>query len=298
MTVPYYLVLPLLASLMYAFGSLYFKEAFQHGVNLIHAFVVTNWIMALVFVPLILVDAKAHDWATYLQPLFCALLFFGGHWFNFMALRRGDMSIVVPAMGTKSFFVALGATGLFGKAIAPGMWAAAVLTAVGIYILKRSDIGKLKRQSSAIGPAILSAACFGICDSAVESWAPAYGPWQFIGLVFLIVALASSTLLPLADRPLRLADRTGMKALTIGGGILALQGILVAISVVSFDNATGVNIVYSARGLWSVVLVWWLGHRFLFRENERGRNTLMFRLIGAGIMMIAVFLATWESATI
>ena len=89
-----------------------------------------------------------------------------------------------------------------------------------------------------------------------------------------------------------------MKALAIGGGILALQGILVAISVVSFDNATGVNIVYSARGLWSVVLVWWLGHRFLFRENERGRNTFMYRLIGAGIMMIAVLLATWESATI
>ena len=37
------MVLPIVAALMYAYGSLYFKEAFEHGISVIHTFVITSW---------------------------------------------------------------------------------------------------------------------------------------------------------------------------------------------------------------------------------------------------------------
>ena len=296
MSIPFYMALPLMAALMYAYGSLYFKEAFKHGIGVNQAFVVTSWVMALVFVPMIFFERERPEWIECAKPLACALLFLAGHWFTFAAFRRGEMSVVVPAMGTKAVFVAVGAAAWFGKEIPSGMWLAAILAAVGIFILGRSDIQHAASISPALLLAILSAAGFGLCDAAVQAWAPEYGAKGFLGAMFLATALLSTVSLKAANQPLRDADRAGMKALIIGAAIIALQGILVAISVVSFDNATGVNVVYSSRGLWSVLLVWHLGHRFHSLEDRQNPKIFFSRLAGAGIMIFAVVLATWESA--
>ena len=295
MSIPLYMALPVVAALMYAYGSLFFKEAFEHGITVIHTFVITSWAMAFVFVPLLFVDSLPTPWPLFYQPVLCALLFFMGHWFTFAAIRRGDMSIVVPAMGTKAVFVAIGASSFFGKTIAPGMWTAALLAAAGIYILGRSDQAKHRGISIPILLTILSSACFGFCDAAIQAWASNYGIKGFMGTTFLLIAALSSVFLRFAEHPLKEADRQGMRALGIGAAIIALQGILVAISVVNFDNATGVNVVYTSRGLWSVLLVWWIGHRFRSAEKHRHTKVLLTRFLGATIMMLAVALALWES---
>ncbi len=292
---PTYMLLPLAAALAYSYGSLYFKQAFQHGIGLVHSFVVTNWAMALVFAPIIfLAELPSFGW-IYLQPLVCALGFCLGNVLTISAIRRGDMSVVVPVMGTKAFFVAVGASLFFGKTIAPAMWIACVLAAIGIYVLGRSDRTEGKGQSGAIGLTILSSACFGICDAAIQAWAPDFGSKGFMGSMFVVIAVFSTGFLKIARRPITGADRTGMKALIIGSGIIALQGILVAISVVSFDNATGVNVIYSARGLFSIALVWWIGHRFSPDTHESERQLLAQRLVGAAIMMAAVAFAVLAS---
>ncbi len=289
------MALPIVAAVMYAYGSLYFKEAFGHGITVIHTFVITSWVMAMVFVPLLFVESSPTPWRLFYQPLVCAILFFMGHWFTFAAIRRGDMSIVVPAMGTKAVFVAIGASCFFGKTIAPGMWTAALLAAAGIYILGKTDQVRFKGFSVPITLTILSSACFGFCDAAIQAWAPIYGTKGLMGMTFLLIAALSSLFLRVAEHPLREADRQGMRALAMGAGIIALQGILVAISVVSFDNATGVNVVYTSRGLWSVLLVWWIGHRFRSNEKHQSPKILLTRFLGATIMMLAVGLALWES---
>lgn len=296
MPFPLYMVLPIVAALMYAYGSLYFKEAFEHGISVIHTFVITSWAMALVFVPLLFISALPPNLESLIQPALCAGLFFLGHWFTFAAIRRGDMSIVVPAMGTKAIFVAIGASVFFGKTVNPTTWTATVLAAIGIYVLGKSDRTKSKGISIAVLLTIMSSACFGFCDAAIQAWAPSYGAKGFLGMTFLMIAGLASLFLRAADEPLRKADKQGMKALFIGASIIALQGILVSISVVNFDNATGVNIVYTSRGLWSVLLVWWIGHRFHSSEKHQDRKLLFVRLIGAAIMMAAVGLALRESA--
>ena len=295
MSFPIYMALPLLAAGLYAYGSLYFKKAFEHDISVIHTFVVTSWAMAIVFVPLVFLDPLPAQPRWVVRPILCALLFFGGHWFTFAAIRRGDMSIVVPAMGTKAFFVALTAAFFFGKSIHPGMWIASILVAVGISILNQSDQTRTQGISIPVILTLFSSMCFGSCDAAIQAWAPEYGARGFMGTMFLIIALFSSVFLRWADQPLKQADRDGMRALVVGASIIALQGTLVALSVVAFANATGVNVVYSSRGLWSVLLVWWLGHRFQTQEPRHDRRLLATRFLGATIMMAAVALALWAS---
>ena len=296
MTIPVYMALPVVAAFMYAYGSMYFKEASEHGTTVIHNFVVTNWVMAFVFGPMIFFDTWPQSPWLLLQPAACAVLFTLGNWLTFAAIRSGDMSIVVPVMGTKALFVAIGASVCFGKTIDPGMWIAAILAAVGIYILGRTDRPGAGGLSPTVILTILGSICFGFADAAIQAWAPAYGSRGFLGTAFLMIGLFSILFLPAADHPLKEADRQGMRALVIGAAIIALQGILVAIAVVGFDNATGVNVVYSSRGLWSVLLIWWIGHRFRAPENDHLPRVFYLRLAGAAIMMTAVGIAMWESA--
>ena len=51
-----------------------------------------------------------------------------------------------------------------------------------------------------------------------------------------------------------------------------------------------VNVVYSVRGLFSVLLVWWVGHWFTNTESHAGRRVLLARLAGAVAMLGAIAL--------
>jgi len=50
-------------------------------------------------------------------------------------------------------------------------------------------------------------------------------------------------------------------------------------------------VVYSARGLWSVVAVWVLGPWFGNRERDRGAAVFRARLAGAALLLGAIVLA-------
>ncbi|MCS1410328.1 MAG: hypothetical protein M2R45_03520 [Verrucomicrobia subdivision 3 bacterium] len=131
------------------------------------------------------------NWVDHLKPITCALLFLLRHWFTFATIRRGEMS-VVPAMGTKAIFVAIGAWVWFDKAINP-MWLAAVLAALRIYIMERSDTEKTVGLSVAITLTILISACFGFCATALQAWALEYGSMGFMSAMFLAIALIPAT---------------------------------------------------------------------------------------------------------
>jgi hypothetical protein len=59
---------------------------------------------------------------------------------------------------------------------------------------------------------------------------------------------------------------------------------------VLFHDATAANVLYSSRGLWSVVAVWAIGHWFSNREQHLGAAVLRWRLAGALLMLVAVVL--------
>ena len=75
-----------------------------------------------------------------------------------------------------------------------------------------------------------------------------------------------------------------------GGALLWLQctGMVVAISL--GHEVTRTNILYNTRGIWSVVLVWVVGHWFGNVERSAGPAVMTRRLLGAAILLGAVFL--------
>jgi len=56
----------------------------------------------------------------------------------------------------------------------------------------------------------------------------------------------------------------------------------------AFGDATAMNIVYSIRGLWSVLIVWMVGHWFSNEEQALPSRVLGSRLVGAALMLAAI----------
>jgi hypothetical protein len=63
---------------------------------------------------------------------------------------------------------------------------------------------------------------------------------------------------------------------------------IVAVSL--YRQVTSANVLYSSRGLWSVVGVWAVGHWFANREQHLGARVLVWRFIGALMLMIAILI--------
>jgi hypothetical protein len=72
--------------------------------------------------------------------------------------------------------------------------------------------------------------------------------------------------------------------------LLALQAGSMAYALGVFGDATAVNIVYAARGLWSVIAVWLVGHWFANEEQKLKPEVLRLRLAGAVLMLAAITL--------
>jgi hypothetical protein len=77
----------------------------------------------------------------------------------------------------------------------------------------------------------------------------------------------------------------------IGGAIcLAVQSIMFVSSIAVFGQAAMANVLYSSRGLWSVLAVWFIGHWFHSRELRHGWRVFAGRLLGAGLLLTAILL--------
>jgi hypothetical protein len=61
-------------------------------------------------------------------------------------------------------------------------------------------------------------------------------------------------------------------------------------SISIYRHATSANVLYSSRGLWSVVAVWGIGHWFANREQHLGAWVLAWRLVGAILLMAALLM--------
>jgi hypothetical protein len=104
------------------------------------------------------------------------------------------------------------------------------------------------------------------------------------------VALYSALPLSLGRKVLGDPAPGSWRPLLLGGLCLAVQGALLIGSLGVYGRATIINVVYSARGLWSVLAVWAVGHWFGNREREHGAAVLRTRLLGAALLLAAIVL--------
>jgi drug/metabolite transporter (DMT)-like permease len=293
---PLHLLLPLGAAVIFSLSSICFKRAFAEGAGITRSFVINNLVLGTIFLPALLLDRRDVPWNQLWMPFVAGATFFAGHLANFTALRTGDVSLVAPLLGSKVIFVAIISAAFFGVPLRPEHWVAAVLTVVAVFTLGVPEV-KGRHLARTTGLTLLSGLCFGLCDSLVQKWAGGFGVFNFLPLLFASVALQSCFLIPTFRQPLSAMSRATWKWVAIASVLTAMQAMIIGSTIGIFHDATSVNVIYSTRGLWGVLLVWYIGHHFGNEERRDVGHRMIWRVLGAVLMMVAVLLAIRGSST-
>lgn len=285
-------LLPFASSVLYVVAVLFLKQATFAGVGLWRATAVTNLLCGPAFALLWALGGRIPDGGLWYQPAVVALVFLVSQALGFLAIQRGDVSVATPVMGLKVVLVALGVTLLVGDPVPASLWAAALLSSLGILLLNLGG-----RSSGQAGPAIvygaLAAAGFALFDVLVRRWAPAWGAGRFLPVAMGLVSLSSLAQMVFCRRFMGGVPPGGARPLYLGAAFMVAQAVSLIGAIGFFADTTTINVVYSARGLWSVLAVWFVGHWFGNREREGGAAVFRFRLVGAALLLSAVALAVF-----
>ena len=287
---PLQIILPLAAAVVYVAAALFLKRAAESGVGVWRLTRTCNFIAAIFFAPLWLLGGNIPA-GLWWQPATAAILFIFGQVFTVVALRTGDVSITTPVLGVKVVLVALLTAVLLREPLTPGLWTAACLSSIAIGLLHFSRPRAGGRVGMTILTAGLAAASYAFFDVLVQRWSAAWGAGRFLPVMMGFVALYS-----LPFRPARNAPATpsspGATAWTIAGAVcLAAQAILFVSSIAIYRQATVANVLYSSRGLWSILAVWAVGHWLGNYEARVGAGHLVWRIAGAITLIVAILCA-------
>jgi drug/metabolite transporter (DMT)-like permease len=288
-------LLPLASALGYVAAVLLVKRSSVYGVGLWRTAFISNVAMGVCFAPLWLLGGVEPGWWMLGQAALCAALFFTGQVFTFAALA-GDVSLATPVLGLKIIFVAGASALLVAEPVRPAWWIAAALATAAVALLQAPARGlpKMAAGQSSGRTVVLAASAalaFAFADVLVQRFTPAWGPGRFLPAMFGLVGVFSIGLIPVFAAPLRTIPRAAWVWLLPGAVLLAMQAAGMAFTLGTHGRATAANILYSTRGLWSVLAVGVLG-AWLGTAGERKLPPEVFRrrLWGAGLMMAAVAL--------
>jgi drug/metabolite transporter (DMT)-like permease len=286
------LLIPLACAFSYVLAALAFKRAAELGVGVWRTAFIANWTVCLVFAPLWFATGEpVRPLADYWQPALTALLFLAGQFFIFVALKKGDVTVTTPVMGTKVIIVALLTSLLRAGDVPLRWWVGAVLSATAVLLLNLG--GQARRQPhlrATVLYAALSAGSYGLSDVLLQKWVPAWGLGAFLPAMFAGVGLYSLAMIPFFSAPLRAMPALSWRWVGVGSALMALNNAGIVLTISLWGRATAVNIVYSARGLVSVLAVWAIGHWFHSQEQHLAGAVLRLRLAGAALMLVAIVL--------
>ena len=288
-----HLLLPLLASLLFVTGLLCIKRATTAGVSPWTVTFLANQWGALAFSTLWALGGPSQPIHMLWQPAVIAVLYILGQAFTFSAINRGDVSVATPVFGIKVVLVAFLLMFALGKSLPSTVVVGAVLATAGIGFVQWSPReaapSQRRRLWFTIVTAILAALSFATFDVLVQAWAPAWGVGRLLPTVYWIVGVSSLGFLPWFQHQY-LWDRRVRRVLLSGTLLIALQAICIVFTLGAFGDAARVNVVYAMRGMWGVLLAYFVAKRWGGSEAALPRNVLTARFIGAGLLTVSVIL--------
>lgn len=295
---PLYLLLPLSAAVVYALGSISIKRALKEGAVVGQTFHLSNLVLGLVFLPLLFRGFGKIDWSLAWKPFVMGTTFFAGHWLTFGAIRRGDISLVTPLMGTKVVFVALGVVVLSGHVPSGPLWIAAFLTTFGIFVMGLGDLRGGGPLFFTIATTLASALVFGVSDVLVSTWAGGFGAMPFLAVGSGTVALWSLVMWCAQGRPVFFPKGRAAGWAWAGAVFIAVQAMVMGIGLALYDDATGINIVYASRGLWVIALVVVFGRALGNDEHREQGRAFLWRVAGTLLLSVAIVIAVMDRARV
>lgn len=312
------LLLPLASGFVYVAAALLLKRATELGVDVWRTVRVCNGLTAVFFAALWPLGGEIPAITQFWQPALVALLFVMGQLLTLMALRVGDVSVATPVMGLKIIFVALLTAWLIGERITPVLWIASLLATSAIGMLHFTGPAKHHHVGRTVLLAGLAGAAYAFFDVLVQKWSPAWGTGRFLPVMMGLAALYS---LPFGwggraknqergepvdwsigrsgqakgERKAAVRERgqTGTGWMFAGAACLGLQALMLVSSIAIYSHAAVANVLYSSRGLWSVVAVWCFGHWFGNQERNLGGRVLGWRFAGAMMLLAALVIVVF-----
>jgi len=270
---------PAVAATLYVLGSLGMKRAMGAGATSGRVLWVSNLFLAAWALPLPFIFPGQWDWGGVLAAVVAGSSLFAGRIFSVKALELGDLSVVVPLLALKTLFVAFASLILGSGVISVGLVVAAALATGGVICLQVGPRTAAKSARKAILYALLSSGCFTVTDLTVQSYASLLGPGYFQPLMLLTLCL----LLPLLGRQPAMPS-AGRFPLIGGSLVMGLQTTAVILTIGLTKEATLVNIIYSSRSIWGVIVDRLSGGPGAIRY-------LGLRLAGAALLTVAVIMA-------
>jgi len=258
--------------------------------------ITNNLMLGLIFLPGLFLSRQPWSWSHLHQPVITGTAFFAGQLCNFLALRHGDVSVVTPLMGTKVTFVALLGLALFRVALTPPQILAACLTTLGVLVMGVTDRRPGSRGGVGTLFALGSGFHFALCDTFIQQWAGGADLFTFMPLLFGTVAVESAMLLPWHGGAWRQTPRPAWPWLGTAALLTAVQAVIITSTIAWSHDATGVNVVYSLRGVIGLALVWFIGRQLGNHERrDAGGRAMFWRLTGSLLLLTAVVLAVLGS---
>lgn len=285
-----HLLLPLVAAVIYVVAALLVKRASDLGADIWRTTRIVNYMSVLVAAPVWVLGGTIPPSNVWWHPVFAAVLFFAGQVFTLLALNIGDVSVATPVLALKIMLVALLTVLLTGDAITPRLWTAAALSTIAIALLNIDRGHPHARVGTTIVFAALGAVSYACFDVLVQKWSPAWGTGRFIPIAMAFGALYSLPLRHVESPRNASATLAYRPWLAAGAACFAVQGLMFMSAISIYRQAASANVLYSSRGLWSVVGVWTIGHWFTNREQHLGARVLVWRFTGAILLMSAIVL--------
>ena len=290
MVIPLYILLPLIAAVVYTVAAMLFKKVIDHGANLWYINFLSNIVTCLFMLPVYFASNHPGGPIPYVPAFVISVFFIAGQAFSLFALRSGDVSVATPLLGTKVLMVALFTIILLGIPVPLLWWIASILAVVALLMLRGKDS---KSKKSFVPTALFSLLCalgFALSDIYIQKWAPVYGPDRLVFAVFVMVAILSLGFIPFFRKTRLLFKFPVSFFFSLSIVCIALQSVLVAVALSRFGNATAVNIAFSSRGMWSVLFIWLFGSLIGNNEHMLGRKIFWQRLAGSACILLAIIL--------
>jgi drug/metabolite transporter (DMT)-like permease len=276
-----------LAAIGYAVAAIFSKQALSKGVGVLRMSFIINWVFFFIFTLLLIEHTEPVPWEKLYQPLVAGIFVFLAQICTVAAIRVGDVSLQTPMMGTKALFATIIAVVSGTESIGLPIFFAALISMLGIGLLGFSAI-KSERFGLSISMVLLSSFLFAVTDTIVGAFASGFGVPAFLFITMLVNALLSFGLMPFFDASLRKIPKAAWPWLIFSCVLMGGQALLLNYTLGSYQHVPEINILYSTRGLWSVIFAAIAIHLFKKNSDTKQGKIIFLRFAGALLMCVAI----------
>lgn len=294
---PYHLLFPLFSSILFVLGMMLAKQAIDRGASPWTGTFLGNLWLALIWAGIAAFRGEIVSSAAWWPAATCGFLFVLGQLLTYLAFQFGDVSVAAPVFGVKVLLVA-GLTSLItGEDVSGKIWCAGAMATTGIVLIQWSGGSpserrqRSSRRNITVALALSAAFSLSLFDVSLQRWGAQWDTLAFLPAMFGAAMLLSCVFLPRIDTVRKLKEIKAGRLILGGTLVMAVQAMSICYALSRFSDATRINIVYSLRGLWGVLLAWGLAKQFQSGEADLETVIMLRRLAGAVLLTAAVVLA-------